>query len=132
MAKLTVTGRGRAITRAVTRAITRAITRAGLTVSDTFWTPEPQRTAFRTCLARKPCRMKTLRSPRCTLEPQVEAHAAEMYPILCDPAIYEYEGVPPPSLEKLANGLRRREAQVSPDGREQWLNWVVRLPSGKL
>ena len=76
--------------------------------------------------------MKTLRSPRCTLEPQVEAHAAEMYPVLCDPAIYEYEGVPPPSLEKLANGLRRREARVSPDGREQWLNWVVRLPSGKL
>jgi RimJ/RimL family protein N-acetyltransferase len=28
--------------------------------------------------------------------------------------------------------LRRREARVSPDGREQWLNWVVRLPSGKL
>ena len=35
-------------------------------------------------------------------------------------------------MEKLANGFRRRETRVSPDGREQWLNWVVRLPSGKL
>lgn len=76
--------------------------------------------------------MNTLRSARCTLEPQVEAHAAEMFLVLSDPAIYEYEGVPPPSVEKLANGFRRRETRVSPDGREQWLNWVVRLPSGAL
>ena len=76
--------------------------------------------------------MKTLRSDRCILEPQTEAHAPEMYVVLCDPAIYEYEGVPPPSLEKLANGLRRRESRVSPDGTEKWLNWVVRLTSGEL
>ncbi len=75
--------------------------------------------------------MKTLLSPRCILEPQIEAHAAEMFLVLSDPAIYEYEGVPPPSIEKLANGFRRREARVSPDGREKWLNWVVRLPSGE-
>ena len=76
--------------------------------------------------------MKTLHSSRCVLEPQVEAHAAEMFVVLSDPAIYEYEGVPPPSIEKLAAGFRRREARMSPDGREQWLNWVVRLPSGEL
>ena len=76
--------------------------------------------------------MKTLRSTRCILEPQVEAHAPEMYVVLCDPAIYEYEGVPPPSLDKLANGLRRRESRISPDGSEKWLNWAVRLPSGEL
>jgi len=76
--------------------------------------------------------MNTLRSALCTLEPQTEAHAPEMYEVLCDPAIYEYEGVPPPSLEKLANGLRRRESRLSPDGKEKWLNWAVRLHSGEL
>ena len=38
MAKLTVTGRG--------RAITRAITRAGLTAGGTFWIPEPSERLF--------------------------------------------------------------------------------------
>lgn len=76
--------------------------------------------------------MRSLVCSRCTLEPQVEAHAAEMFAVLSDPAIYEYEGVPPPSVEKLAAGFRRRETRMSPDGREKWLNWVVRLPSGEL
>jgi RimJ/RimL family protein N-acetyltransferase len=76
--------------------------------------------------------MKTLRCGRLTLEPQVVAHAAAMFAVLSDPAIYEYEGVPPPSLEQLANGFHRKESRVSPDGREQWLNWVVRLANGEL
>ena len=76
--------------------------------------------------------MKTLVCERCTLEPQVEAHASEMYSVLSDPAIYEHEGVPPPSVERLAAGFRRKEVRVSPDGQEKWLNWVVRLPSGEL
>lgn len=75
--------------------------------------------------------MNTLHTDRCTLEPQVQAHAEEMYPVLCDPAIYQFEGVPPPSLERLAAGYRQRETRLSPDGREQWLNWVVRLPTGE-
>ena len=52
--------------------------------------------------------------------------------VLSDPAIYEFEGVPPPSIEKLAAGFRRRQSRISPDGLEQWLNWVVRIPSGEL
>jgi len=52
-----------------------------------------------------------------------------MFAVLSDPAIYEFEGVPPPSLERLAAGYRRRESRVSPDGRQKWLNWVVRLQS---
>ena len=55
-----------------------------------------------------------------------------MFAVLSDQAIYEYEGVPPPSVEALAAGFRRRESRLSPDGREKWLNWVVRLPSGEL
>ena len=76
--------------------------------------------------------MRTLNCPRCRLEPQVEAHAPEMFVVLSDPAIYEFEGVPPPSIEKLAAGFRRRESRVSPDGLHKLLNWVVRLPSGEL
>ena len=76
--------------------------------------------------------MRTLQSPRCTLEPQVVAHANEMFAVLCDPAIYEFEGVPPPSVEALAGGYARRESRLSPDGTQQWLNWVVRLPTGEL
>ena len=76
--------------------------------------------------------MKTIRATRCVLEPQVEAHAPTMFEVLSDPAIYEFEGVPPPSVEKLAGGYRRRETRASPDGREKWLNWVVRLPNDEL
>ena len=71
--------------------------------------------------------MKTIQTSRCILEPQVEAHAEEMFPVLSDPAIYEFENIPPPSVERLAAGYRLRESRTSPDGREKWLNWVVRL-----
>jgi len=76
--------------------------------------------------------MRTLQSPLCTLEPQVVAHAAEMFLVLSDPAIYEHEGEPPPSAHRLADGYRRRESRLSPDGSEKLLNWVVRLPTGEL
>ena len=55
-----------------------------------------------------------------------------MFKVLSDPAIYEFEGEPPPTIERLAAGYRRRESRSSPDGREKWLNWVVRLPSTEL
>lgn len=67
-----------------------------------------------------------------TLEPQVEAHAAAMYEVLRDPAIYEFEGEPPPSVAALAAGFRRKESRRSTDGAQIWLNWVVRLDSGEL
>lgn len=73
--------------------------------------------------------MNTLHTALCTLEPQVEAHAAEMFEVLSDPAIYEFENVPPPSVERLAAGYRLRESRLSPDGSERWLNWIVRLPN---
>lgn len=76
--------------------------------------------------------MRTLETPLCTLEPQVVAHAEEMFIVLSDPAIYEYEGEPPPSVDRLAETFRRRESRLSPDGSEKWLNWVVRRPTGEL
>jgi len=76
--------------------------------------------------------MRTLHTAQCSLEPQVVAHADEMFAVLSDPAIYEFEGEPPPSIGRLAEGFRRKEGRVSPDGAERWLNWVVRLPNGHL
>ena len=72
--------------------------------------------------------MRTIESGTLTLEPQVEAHAEEMFAVLCDPAIYTWENEPPPSLEWLRERYRRLESRCSADGAEQWLNWVVRIP----
>lgn len=76
--------------------------------------------------------MRTLSADTCTLEPLVEAHAPEMFVVLTDPAIYEFEGVPPPSLELLRAGFRRRESRLTRDGSQPILDWVVRLPGGQL
>jgi ribosomal-protein-alanine N-acetyltransferase len=66
------------------------------------------------------------------LEPQLSAHAAEMFEVLSDPAIYEFENSPPVSAVWLAERFARLESRASPDGTEQWLNWVIRLPTGAL
>jgi RimJ/RimL family protein N-acetyltransferase len=76
--------------------------------------------------------MDTVRSARLTLVPQVAAHAEEMFVVLCDPAIYEYENRPPQSLEWLRTRFIKLETRRSSDGREQWLNWVIRLPTSEL
>ena len=76
--------------------------------------------------------MKTIAASRCILEPQVTAHAAEMFSVLSDPAIYEFENEPPQSQQYLASRYERLESRESADGSEKWLNWVIRLPSGIL
>jgi len=76
--------------------------------------------------------MRTIPGPRCSLEPQVAAHAREMFAVLSDPAIYEFENAPPASAAWLAERFAKLESRASRDGTERWLNWVVRLPSGEL
>jgi RimJ/RimL family protein N-acetyltransferase len=66
------------------------------------------------------------------LEPQVAAHAAEMFVVLGDPAIYEFEREPPTSLDWLRTRFAKLETRLSGDGKEQWLNWVIRLPDARL
>jgi ribosomal-protein-alanine N-acetyltransferase len=66
------------------------------------------------------------------LVPLVVAHAPEMFRVLSDPAIYEFENEPPVSEEWLARRYELLESRDSPDGTEQWLNWVVQLPAGDL
>jgi len=62
----------------------------------------------------------------------MRSHAAEMFAVLGDPAIYEFENAPPDSLELLERRFERLETRASSDGAEQWLNWVIRLPTGEL
>ena len=76
--------------------------------------------------------MRTITTPRLSLEPQVAAHADEMFRVLSDPAIYEYENEPPLSVEWLRERFTKLQTRMSPDGREQWLNWVLRLPTSEL
>ncbi len=76
--------------------------------------------------------MRVIETGSLTLEPQTAAHAEEMFAVLSDPAIYEYENQPPPSLEWLRTRFTKLESRLSANGREQWLNWVVRLPTSEL
>lgn len=71
--------------------------------------------------------MRVLAGDGLTLEPQTAGHAAELYPLLNDPALYGFtDDKGPASLEALTERLRRLEGRTSPDGTEHWLNWVVR------
>jgi RimJ/RimL family protein N-acetyltransferase len=76
--------------------------------------------------------MRTVIATQCVLEPLVAAHAQEMFSVLSDPAIYEFENQPPISEEWLANRFERLESRRSTDGTELWLNWIVRLAGGEL
>jgi ribosomal-protein-alanine N-acetyltransferase len=76
--------------------------------------------------------MRVIETGSLTLEPQTAAHAEEMFAVLGDSAIYEYENEPPPSPDWLRARFTKLESRRSPSGREQWLNWVIRLPSSEL
>ncbi len=76
--------------------------------------------------------MQTISAPPLVLEPLTVRHAPEMFEVLSDPAIYEFENEPPPSEAWLAERYARLERRASSDGSQVWLNWVLRLPSGEL
>ena len=76
--------------------------------------------------------MRRIEARGCWLEPLVLAHAREMFQVLGDPAIYEFENAPPPSEAWLVQRYQRLERRASADGTQQWLNWVVELPRGAL
>lgn len=75
--------------------------------------------------------MTQLRTARLSLEPLAPQHAAEMFPLLLDPAIYRYlDYGPPASVEALYDLYMRLQAGRSDDGSEVWLNWLLRLHAG--
>ena len=76
--------------------------------------------------------MRSITTERLLLEPQVAAHAEEMFALLQDPAIYRYENEAPRSLELFRERFLRLESRASADGAQTWLNWVVRLQGAGL
>ena len=76
-------------------------------------------------------RMNVVHTDRLSLEPQVAAHAAEMFIVLSDPSIYEHENEPPASAEELRERFGKLESRCSPDGSERWLNWIIHLRSSE-
>jgi RimJ/RimL family protein N-acetyltransferase len=75
--------------------------------------------------------MTSIRTERLLLEPLTCHHAEEMFPVLSDPAIYEWlDYGAPASVEALRTLYVRLEAGHSPDGSEVWLNRLVRMHSG--
>lgn len=76
--------------------------------------------------------MKAIVASTCTFEPQHASHAPEMFSVLSDPAIYEFESEAPVDLDGLTKRFESLESRVSPDCSEQWLNWVIHVDSGVL
>ena len=67
------------------------------------------------------------RTARLTVEPLTPAHAAEMQPVLADPALHTFIGGVPRSAAELEARYARLAAGRSDDGAEVWGNWVVRV-----
>jgi RimJ/RimL family protein N-acetyltransferase len=64
--------------------------------------------------------------PRLDLEPLRVEHADEMAPLLDDPQLHTFIGGEPASLDELRDRYQRLVEGRSPDGRQSWLNWVLR------
>jgi len=73
--------------------------------------------------------MRTLQADGLVLEPLTAAHAEAMFALLSDPTLYRYiDEAPPADAESLRARYARLERRESADGRQRWLNWVVRVP----
>jgi RimJ/RimL family protein N-acetyltransferase len=67
---------------------------------------------------------------RLELEPLRLDHAEEMAPLLGDARLHAFIGGEPPSRAELRRRYERQVVGRSPDGRERWLNWIVRRRDG--
>ena len=63
---------------------------------------------------------------RLLLAPLMPSDADELVDVLADRDLYRFTGGTPPQLEALRRGFEQWAGRVSPDGRERWLNWVIR------
>src|SRR5690242_8917658 len=69
-------------------------------------------------------------SARLRLAPLKVADAAEMVHVLSGETLYAYTGGAPPGLDELRARYARQAAGRSPDGREEWRNWILRRKPG--
>lgn len=70
---------------------------------------------------------RRLTTARLDLTPLQVSDAEEMADVLADPALYTVIGGEPPTVDTLSRRYALLTVGQSPDGQEQWLNWVVRL-----
>ena len=75
--------------------------------------------------------IQSLETEGLLLEPLVAAHAEAMFTLLSDVALYRWiDEAPPADPASLRARYARLETRASADGRQHWLNWVVRRPGG--
>ena len=67
------------------------------------------------------------RTDRLDLEPLTADHAAELAPVLDDAALHEFIGGAPLPAAALARRYARLAVRRSPEGRQLWGNWVMRV-----
>jgi RimJ/RimL family protein N-acetyltransferase len=67
-----------------------------------------------------------LTTARLELEPLREDHASELAPVLDDPALHAFTGGTPSTEAQLRERYARQATGRSPDGTQDWLNWVLR------
>ncbi|MEU1089312.1 GNAT family N-acetyltransferase [Streptomyces sp. NPDC005892] len=67
-----------------------------------------------------------LTTPRLTLEPLRVDHAREAVSVFADVRLHTWTGGTPSSLAQLEARYGRQSAGRSPDGRQGWLNWMLR------
>ncbi len=77
--------------------------------------------------------MRVLIGAGVMLEPQMAAHAPELFAVLREPRLYDYlDDAPPHDEESVRARITKLESRLSPDGTEHWLNWIVRPADGAL
>src|SRR5215471_12798692 len=69
-------------------------------------------------------------SARVCLVPMTPDDAGEMVSVLSGEALYAYTGGSPPALDELRARYARQAAGRSPDGRQEWRNWIIRREPG--
>ena len=71
-----------------------------------------------------------IRSARLWLVPLAVSDAEEMVGVLSAGALYTFTGGEPPGLDELRARYARQAAGRSPDGSQEWRNWIIRREPG--
>ena len=71
-------------------------------------------------------RADEIRADGLRLTPLAPADADALFPVLDDERLHAFTGGRPDTLEELRARLRAWSSERSPDGRQAWLNWLVR------
>ncbi|GIH60449.1 GNAT family N-acetyltransferase [Microbispora siamensis] len=70
--------------------------------------------------------METISAARLTLWPLTAQDADEMAEVLAGEELYAFIGGAAPTPAELRARYAALEARRSPDGRQEWLNWIIR------